>query len=171
MLNCILLVGIMLLLILPCLQRKFEKGSISFFLCPFFSSPKLQNHRMAELERDLWRSAGPTPLVKQAHLEPVAQDHLQMAFEYLQRWRLRHISGQAVPVLSHPHSEKVFTDVQREPPVSQFVPIASGPDTGSLWKKPVSVLYAPSLLYIYRHWWDLVLFFRLNNPSSLNLFS
>ena len=80
---------------------------------------------MVEVGRDLWRSFGPTPLLKQGHVEGVAQDCVQMAFEYLQGWRLHNLSGQPVPVLSHPHSEKVFPGVHREPPVFQFVPIAS----------------------------------------------
>ena len=42
---------------------------------------------MVQVGRDLWRLSGLTPLLKQGHLEPVAQDHVQMAFEYLQRWR------------------------------------------------------------------------------------
>ena len=67
-----------------------------------------QGHCMAEVGRDLWRSSGPTPLLKQGHPEPVAQDH-----EYLQGWRLHNHLGQPVPVLGHPHSEKVFPDVQK----------------------------------------------------------
>jgi len=43
-----------------------------------------QNHRMAVVQRVLWRSSGPTLLLIQGHPEPVAQDHVQMAFEYLQ---------------------------------------------------------------------------------------
>ena len=39
---------------------------------------------MVEVGRDLWRSSGLTPLLKQDHLEVVAQDHVQKAFEYLQ---------------------------------------------------------------------------------------
>ena len=35
---------------------------------------ELQNHRVVEVGRDLWRSSVPTPLLKQGHLEPVAQD-------------------------------------------------------------------------------------------------
>ena len=34
--------------------------------------------------RDLWRSPCPTPLLKQGHLDLVAQDHVQMVSEYLQ---------------------------------------------------------------------------------------
>lgn len=33
------------------------------------------------------------------------------------------LSGQLAPVLNHPHSKKVFLNVQREPPLFQFVPI------------------------------------------------
>jgi len=53
-----------------------------------------------------------------------------MFFEYLQGWRLHNLSGQPVPGLGHPHSEETFPDVQMEPPVFQFVPIASCPVTG-----------------------------------------
>ena len=35
-----------------------------------------------------------------------------------------------VPVLSHPHSRKVFPAVQRESLVFQVVPITAGPVTG-----------------------------------------
>ena len=44
---------------------------------------KLQNHRVVEVRRDLWRASGPTPLLKQGHPEPVAQDHVQTDFQYL----------------------------------------------------------------------------------------
>jgi len=98
-------------------------------------SPRLhmmssQNHRIVVFGRDLWTSSGPIPLLKQGHLEPVARDHVQVAFEYLQGWRLHSLSLQPVPVLGHPHMDKVFPDVQREPPVFQFLPMASGPVTG-----------------------------------------
>uniref|UniRef100_A0A8B9Q2H3 D-aminoacyl-tRNA deacylase 1 n=2 Tax=Apteryx owenii TaxID=8824 RepID=A0A8B9Q2H3_APTOW len=84
-----------------------------------------QNHRIAEVGRDLWRSSSSTPLLKQRHLEHIAQDHVQVAFENLQRRRLRNLSGQPVPMLCHPHSEKVFSHVQMELSVFQFVPVAS----------------------------------------------
>jgi len=38
---------------------------------------------MVEFERDLWKSSGPTILLKQGCLEPAAQDHIQTAFKYL----------------------------------------------------------------------------------------
>lgn len=48
------------------------------------------------------------PLLTQGHPRLVAQDHVLMAFRYLQAWQLQHLPGQPVPVLGHPHSEKVF---------------------------------------------------------------
>ena len=74
-------------------------------------------------------SSGPTFLLKQGHSEPLAQDRAQTAFEYLQGWRLHNLSGQPVPGLGHRHSEIVFPDVQREPPVFPSVLIVSGPVT------------------------------------------
>jgi len=68
-----------------------------------FSGDGLDNHRMVEVGSDLWRSSCPALLLKQGHLEQVAHDHVQMAFEYLQRWRLHNLSEQPVPVLGHPH--------------------------------------------------------------------
>lgn len=63
---------------------------------------------MVKVLRDLRRSPGPTPLLKQGHLEQVAEVHVQTAFEYLQRGRIHSISGQHVLVLSHPHMRKRF---------------------------------------------------------------
>jgi len=45
---------------------------------------QVENHRMVEVEMGL---RTPSPLLKQGHLEPVDQDHVQTAFEYLQEWR------------------------------------------------------------------------------------
>lgn len=84
-----------------------------------------QNHSMAEVERGLWSSSDPT-----SSLQQIAQVHVQTVFEHVQGWRLYDIPGQSGPVPGHPHSEKVFLDVQREPPEFQHVPIASGPVTG-----------------------------------------
>jgi len=98
-----------------------------------------------EVGRDLWRWSSPTTLPNQSHLELVAQDYVQTAFEYLQGGTLQHLSGQPVPVFSHPHSKKVFPDIRMESPVIHFVPIASGPFTGHRGKEPDSVLFTPSL--------------------------
>jgi len=43
---------------------------------------------MVGVGRDLWGSPSPNPLPKQGLLEQVAQDLIQMGFEYLQRRRL-----------------------------------------------------------------------------------
>jgi len=59
---------------------------------------------MAEVRRDVQIPSGPTTLLKQGHLELVAQYHVQTAFEYLQRRKFHSPLGEAVPVLSYPHS-------------------------------------------------------------------
>lgn len=70
------------------------------------SNFRTQNHGLVEVGSDLWSSSGPTPPLKERHLEPVAQDHVQTAFEYLKGGRFHNCSGQRVPVLSHLHSQK-----------------------------------------------------------------
>ena len=89
------------------------------------------------------------------------------------RRRIHNLSGQLVPVRGQPHSEKVFPDVQREPPLFQCVPGASGPVTGHHWKEPGSILFAPFLqVFISIEKTPLsLLFSRLNSPSSLSLSS
>ena len=77
------------------------------------SSAYAQHHRLVEVCRDLSRSCSPTPMLKQGQLEQVAQDHVQLGFEYLHWWRLRSLSGQPMPVFYHPHRKKVFS-VQME---------------------------------------------------------
>jgi len=75
----------------------------------------------------------PIHLLKQGHLGTAAQDHAQMASEYLQGWPLHSHPGQPVPVPSHPHSEKVYPDVQRELFVFRSVLMASGPVNHNHW--------------------------------------
>lgn len=41
---------------------------------------------MAEAEKNLWRSSGPHPVLKQGHPELIAYTYVQKAFDYLQRW-------------------------------------------------------------------------------------
>lgn len=38
-------------------------------------------HRMVKIDRDRWRSSHPYTLLKQGHLELVAQNSVQMAFK------------------------------------------------------------------------------------------
>ena len=115
---------------MSCYSHFITEYLLSFILNWLDPLLKTQNHTMIEVGRNLWMSSGPTLLLKRRCLEQVAQDHVQTTFEYLQGWRLHNLPGQSVSVLGHPHSEKAFPDVQREPPVFQFVPIASGPVTG-----------------------------------------
>lgn len=88
-----------------------------------------KNHRIVGAGTDLWRSSSPAPMLKQVHLEQLAQDYVQEGFECLQR-RLHSIYGQPVQVLCHTQSEEVFPHIQRKPSVFQFVPIASCPVAG-----------------------------------------
>ena len=53
-------------------------------------------------------------LPKQGHPEQVAQDLVQVGFEYLQSRRLHNLPGQPVPVLRHPQSKEVLPHVQME---------------------------------------------------------
>lgn len=56
---------------------------------------------------ELWRPTYPTSLFTQGYLHPVAQDFVQMAFEYLKAiWTLCSLHGPPLPVLVHPHSKK-----------------------------------------------------------------
>lgn len=66
-------------------------------------------------------SAGLTSTFMQGHLNPVAQGHVQTAFEYIQSGRFGYFCGQPAPVLSH--LTKVVPDVLEEPPLFQFVPL------------------------------------------------
>ena len=84
---------------------------------------------MAEVERHPRRCLVQPP-AEQGQMEQVGLGCVQSGFQYLQEWRLHNLSGQPVPLLSHPLRKKVFASTQTEPPVSQSVPIASGSVTG-----------------------------------------
>jgi len=81
--------------------RRLQRTDLSVEICFILVT---QNHRMVEVERDLWRSSGPTPLLKQGDLELAAQDHDQTASKHLQGGRLHNHFGPSVPVLGRPHS-------------------------------------------------------------------
>lgn len=77
-----------------CFSRVVFRG-LGFFLLLFLVVEFSQNHKVTGWLRrdsggktDLWRSPGPTPMLKQSHLEPIVQDYLQMTFEYLPGRRL-----------------------------------------------------------------------------------
>lgn len=81
-----------------------------------------QDYRIVKVARDLWRSSGPTPLLKQRHLDQFAQDYGQMAVEDLQGGRLYNLHGKPVPA----SSIKVLPDDK----MKSFVPTASCPALG-----------------------------------------
>ena len=88
-------------------------------ICPGQGRDPSQNHRKAEVGKDLWRSSGPTPLLRQGHLDPDAQDNVQTAFQYFQRWRLHTSLENLCQHLVNLTVKKCF-----------LVPIASVPVTG-----------------------------------------
>jgi len=106
--------------------------------------------------------SGPICLLKRGHLELVDQELVWTAFEYLQGWRLHHLSAQLVSVLSPPHSNKMFPDAQEEPPVFQLVPIAF--DLVTLHcTLPSGMYYTLTRSPLSHH------FSRLSSPSFLSL--
>lgn len=103
-----------------------------------------QYHRIVVVRKEPLDVIWPNLLHREGHLESVVQDHVPVAFEHLQGRTLHNLCGESVPLLSHPHNKKkkVFPDVQMEPSVFHFVPIASV--TWHHWKEPDSNLHAPS---------------------------
>lgn len=81
----------------------------------------------------------------------VTQDHAQVAFEDLKKWRIHNLCRQAVQEMNlSPSWPKLFPDVQRESPLFLLLPIGSGLITGHHWRKPVSVFFTSSLqVFVY----------------------
>lgn len=52
-----------------------------------FSKVPLADCKITEGSRLEGRSSVPTPLHKEGHLQPIAQDHVHMVFDYLQAQR------------------------------------------------------------------------------------
>lgn len=144
-----------------CLQAQYQ----------FLQTP--HNHRVREwlsLEGTSGDQLSNAPL-KQEHLKQVAQNHLKIAFKYLQEWKFHYLTGQPVLVFSPAHSEKVSSGVHREPPVFQLVPL---PLVLSLAISERSLVLA--FLHVpFRYLYILVrpslslLFSRLNSHSTLSL--
>lgn len=101
------------------------------------------HQRISEVGRNLWRSSTPTPPAKEDSLQHVAQESLQMGFEYLQRRRFHNLSGQPVPVLCHPHSNKVLLHICRDLPMFQLVP--NCPIAQHHWEVPGPLHLTPTL--------------------------
>jgi len=85
---------------------------------------------MVGVGRDLCRSSSTTTLPKHGHLDQVAQDLVQVGFEYVQKKRLHNTSGQPVPAFCHPQSDTVLPHVRLELPMFPFVPVAPCPVAG-----------------------------------------
>jgi len=85
---------------------------------------------MAEAGRHLWS----IPLLKKGQLKPAAQDCVQMDFECLQGQRLHNLSGQPVPMLSHPLSNNIFFLCSDEISCSSLCPLPPVLSLGSMEK-------------------------------------
>lgn len=72
-------------------------------------------------------------------LEYIAQESVQVGFEYLQR-RTLNLSGQPVPVLSHLHRKGILPHVCLKLPMLKFLPIAHCSVATQHWKEPGTVL-------------------------------
>jgi len=84
-------------------------------------------------------------LLKQGHLDQVAQDHAQSGSECLQGWRLHNLSVRSVPVFDHPHSKKnvlLYSDS-----ISYFG-VFAGCFLFCRWTLVRRVTILPSLLFI-----------------------
>lgn len=104
---------------------------------------------MNESGRGLWRSSGPTLLLKLRYLELVAQDHIWTFFYCVQRSRLHNISGQPVPWFSHPNSKKWLLDIERPFSVLHCVLTLLSFHWASLkrhWLPPLCII--PSGMYV-----------------------
>jgi len=95
----------------------------------YITGTESQNHRQVEVGRDVWRTSGPSLLLEQGHLEPVPQDLVQMALNTFKDRDSTTFLGNLCQCFVNLTVNKALPDVQREPPIFHFVPIASGPVT------------------------------------------
>ena len=104
----------------------------------------LQKHRLVEVGRHLLRSSTSTPLLKQDQPQQVAQDYVQMAFEYLHSSLT--LTSLTVELLSY---------AQTEFQLFQFLPVASWPVSGHYSEESGSLFFIPPTHSgLYTHWWD-----------------
>lgn len=96
----------------PDMHQKHPSKNRRIINRPFAPVIPLQNHRTAKAGRGLQRPSGPKTLLKLDHPKLVVQDRVQTAFECPQGWKIHNRPGQ--PVLSHPHNETVFPNIQTE---------------------------------------------------------
>lgn len=104
---------------------------------------------MSEVERDLWRPSGPTPLLEKDHLDLVAQEHVQMTFKYHKKGKLHILQGYAGV-----RGDNFLVTCMglwfgwNEPFVFQFVQLTSCPVTRNHQREHGSLF----LLLFYTHW-------------------
>lgn len=134
----------------------------------------LKDCRILHTQRSTEGWKGPEcPLVQsdllRSHLESVAQDHIQMAFE------CSRLGGSTISLgnlleWSVTTAVELFPDVWMESPVFQFEPFSSDPVTGHSWKFWLHLLRTFPLSISVHCKIPLSLFLsRLNTPSSLSL--
>lgn len=94
-----------------------------------------QNHRMVQVQRDSWRSSAPFPPAQTGPHGPCCPGPCPDFFFTISTGGDSTIS--LGNLLNHCHSVKLLPDVQREHPVFQCVPTASGLGTGHCWCHPL----------------------------------
>lgn len=93
----------------PWRHAKWEKKKKKVRILPEYEG-EFQNHRKAEVGRDIWGTSISTPLLK-ARSTQVAQEHVQLGFENLQGWRLHNLFRKSGSVFDHTTVKKVFSYV------------------------------------------------------------
>jgi len=97
---------------------------------------------VVEVGKDFWRSLGLTLLIKQGHLELIAQEHVHLlkiskdGDSAISLGNLFQVSGK-----SYFFTAKKFPYVQTELLMFEFVPTASCPVMGHHWKEPGSIFF------------------------------
>jgi len=128
----------------------------------------MQNHRLAEVGRDLWRSSCPTAFLKQGHQEPVAWDHVQMAFEDLREADSTISLGYLCQCSENFTVKKCFLMLRRNLPHFNLclLPLVLSLGTTEKSLDPSSLQLLFRSLYTLTRCPLSLLFSRLKNPSS-----
>ena len=133
---------------------------VSFHVCLY--------HKINEVRRDLWRSSGPITVLKQDHLEPVVQGHIQTTFDMSPRRKTPQLP-RTTCASAHSKKKSVSWCSNRMFCVSICAHFASCPGTEQHWKEPGSNLFASSFqVFLYIDEIPPWAFSRLNSASSLS---
>lgn len=128
------------------------QASATVLPCEMIVMSSSQIHKMVEVGRDLWKSFSLNLLLRKGYLEPVAQEHVQVAFGDLRRRRLPSLSQQ--PLLSYLHKESISQWSGGTSCVSVCTPCLLSCHWAPLME-PGSILFAKLLSVVYGHWRDL----------------